>query len=76
MDIRWQLNVAETLLKLEARQRAIIQVLVKSGNTTVSEFNDLNKQIEESEYFKTELDKISKLRTELEKPFDLGELFK
>ena len=76
MDIKWQLNAAETILKLEARQHAIIQTLIKSGNTTIGEFNELNKQIEESEYFKTELDKISKLRAELEKPFDLGKLFK
>ena len=75
-DIEWQLNVAQSVLELEARQRAILNILIEAGVMTAPQFNEKLAQMKEQKYFKDNFEQIQKAREELEKPFDFMEIFK
>ena len=76
-DIKWQLNVAESMLELEARQRTILHILISKGVITASEFNDTYTNLKNNGYFKEQFDLVKERREEVEKykDFDLGDLF-
>lgn len=73
-DIKWQLDVAQTALELEARQRTILNILIEAGIMTAPQFNEKLAQMKEQEYFKDNFEQIQKAREELEKPFDFMDL--
>lgn len=75
-DTEWQLNVAQSMLELEARQRTILNILIETGIMTAPQFNEKLAQMKEQKYFKDNFEQIQKVREELEKPFDFMEIFK
>ena len=75
-EIKWQLDVAQTVLELEARQQTILNILVEAGIMTAPQFNEKLAQIREHKYFKDNFEQIQKTREELEKPFDFMDIFK
>lgn len=75
-DIKWQLDVAQSLLEIEAGQRAVLNILIEAGIMTTPQFNEKLAQMKEQKYFRDNFEQIQKTREELVKPFDLGELFK
>ena len=76
-DIKWQLNVAESMLELEVRQRAALSILISKGVMTIGEFNDVYTNLKNNGYFKEQFDLLKERREEVEKykDFDLGDLF-
>lgn len=75
-DTEWQLNVAQSMLELEARQRVILNILIEAGIMTAPQFYEKLTQMKEQKYFKDNFEQIQKVREELKKPFDFMEFFK
>lgn len=75
-NIEWKIEVARTAFELEARQRAILNILIEAGIMTAPQFNEKLAQMKEQKYFKDNFEQIQKIREELEKPFDFMEIIK
>lgn len=75
-DTKWQLDVAQSLFELEARQRVILNILIEAGVMTAPQFNEKLAQMKEQKYFRDNFEQIQKTREELEKPFDFMEIIK
>lgn len=75
-DAHWQLDVAQTCLELEARQRAIISILINKNLLTAQQFNDALNEVKNQEYFKGGFREIQEARKELDKPWDFMEMLK
>ena len=75
-DIEWKIEVAQTALELEARQRAILNILIEAGIMTAPQFNEKLAQVKEQKCFKDNFEQIQKAREKLEKPFDFADIFK
>lgn len=75
-DIKWQLDVAQLLLELEAGQRVVLNILIEAGIMTAPQFNEKLAQMKEQKYFRDNFEQIQKTREELEKSFDFMEIIK
>lgn len=75
-DIKWQLDVAQSLLELEAGQRVVLNILIEAGIMTAPQFNEKLAQMKEQKYFRDKFEQIQKTREELGKPFDFMEIIK
>ena len=75
-DTEWKLNITESLLELEVRQRAIMGVLITKGLTTAEILMSAAEEIKEQPHFKKLFDEIEQRREELKKTPSLEDLFK